>query len=165
MGTNSITFNELYKGIQEHQHLKNFKFSESVVKQRLEELIAREYCVRDEKDRKVYHYIAWWDHKVIYHFLSVKLEKKHEGLSKPSFHFKCSSTSRFFPRLISESSSNCLNYPNSSWLIFSSDTFKSTFSLFSCYCSINETIEPSHPSVSSFFMGVMMGRSYRWLWG
>ena len=58
MGTNSITFNELYKGIQEHQHLKNFKFSESVVKQRLEELIAREYCVRDEKDRKVYHYIA-----------------------------------------------------------------------------------------------------------
>ena len=58
IGENRITFQELYKGIQEHQHLKNFKFSEGTVKQRLEELIAREYCIRNEKDKKVYHYIA-----------------------------------------------------------------------------------------------------------
>lgn len=35
-GSNHLTFKELYKGIREHQHLRNFEFSEAVIKQRLE---------------------------------------------------------------------------------------------------------------------------------
>lgn len=31
---------------------------QSVVKQRLEYLIVKEFCARDEEDRRVYHYIA-----------------------------------------------------------------------------------------------------------
>ena len=54
-----MSFQQLYKGICEDQYLKRFTFSEAVVKQRLEELIARGYCERDENDRKVYHYVAW----------------------------------------------------------------------------------------------------------
>jgi hypothetical protein len=55
---NSVTFSELFKGIREHAFLGNFNFSEAVVKQRLEELISKSYCVRDDVDRRIYHYIA-----------------------------------------------------------------------------------------------------------
>lgn len=57
-GNNSITFAELYRGIREHSYLGNFNFSEAVVKKRLEELISKEYCERDEEDRRIYRYIA-----------------------------------------------------------------------------------------------------------
>lgn len=57
-GNNSITFSELYEGITSHAFLGSFNFSQGVVKKRLEHLISKEYCERDEEDRKVYHYIA-----------------------------------------------------------------------------------------------------------
>ena len=58
-GANKMTLQQLYKGITEHPHLRNFNFSEGVVKQRLEDLIARGFCERDSADRKIYRYLAW----------------------------------------------------------------------------------------------------------
>lgn len=57
-GNNRISLENLVKGVREYQHLKNFDISESTIKQRLEELIARGYCERNDKDRKLYHYVA-----------------------------------------------------------------------------------------------------------
>ena len=57
-GNNRITFAELYEGVTSHHFLSNFNFSQGMVKKRLEHLISKEYCLRDDQDRKVYHYIA-----------------------------------------------------------------------------------------------------------
>lgn len=57
-GSNSITFAELYEGIKTNVYLVNFNFTQTAVKERIEQLITRGYCIRDLEDRRVYHYIA-----------------------------------------------------------------------------------------------------------
>lgn len=57
-GNNRITFLELYEGVRNNPYLSNFNFTQTAVKERLEQLVSKEYCRRDEDDRRVYHYIA-----------------------------------------------------------------------------------------------------------
>ena len=57
-GNNRTSLEELIKGVREYNYLRNFDISEGVIKQKIEEIIARGYCERNEKDRKIYHYIA-----------------------------------------------------------------------------------------------------------
>jgi hypothetical protein len=57
-GSNSLTFGELYEGVKANPYLLSFNFSQTAVKERIEQLIARGYCARDSQDRRVYHYIA-----------------------------------------------------------------------------------------------------------
>lgn len=55
---NCITFVELFEGIKSNSFLANLDIPQSVVKQRLEYLIVKEFCKRNEDDRRIYHYIA-----------------------------------------------------------------------------------------------------------
>jgi hypothetical protein len=36
-----------------------------MIRQQIEDLIERDYMKRDEKDKKIYHYVAWWAKQII----------------------------------------------------------------------------------------------------
>jgi len=57
-GGNMMTYEGIVKGVRDYEHLKNFDISEGIIKLRIEEVIARGYCERDEDDRKIFRYIA-----------------------------------------------------------------------------------------------------------
>ena len=55
---NSISFKELYEGVCSNNFLKSLNLSQNTVKLHLEYLIVKEFCMRDEDDRRIYHYMA-----------------------------------------------------------------------------------------------------------
>lgn len=84
-GNNRTSLEELIKGVREYNYLRNFDISEGVIKQKIEEIIARGYCERNEKDRKIYHYIAWFSAKHILNRYKNKLFIIQNGLGKVLF--------------------------------------------------------------------------------
>lgn len=63
-GRKTCDFNTLITDCTK-QVINQFKPEPRMIRQQIEDLIERDYMKRDEKDKKIYHYVAWWAKQII----------------------------------------------------------------------------------------------------